>query len=210
MPTIITKIERQKKNKRRYSLYSENKFIIGVSEDSLLEFNIATGKSLSEEDLILIEQKEKYVAIREQAWRFLARRMHSQKELEIKLINKGHNKDKIEIIIGELRDKKYLNDDIFARQVISDEIELKKTGPILIKNKLLKKGVEMSLVSSLLDERYPEESQLDNCEYHAKKKLKLLIYKDENSIKNRLGTFLAQKGFTWDMISRVISELNLE
>ena len=96
MPTIITKIERQKKNKRRYSLYSENKFIIGVSEDSLLEFNIATGKSLSEEDLIQIEQKEKYVAIREQAWRFLARRMHSQKELEIKLINKGHNKDNID------------------------------------------------------------------------------------------------------------------
>ena len=209
MPITITKIEGQKKNKRRYSLYSENKFIIGVSEDSLLEFNIATGKSLSEEDLIQIEQKEKYVAIREQAWRFLARRMHSEKELRDKLLNKGFEKNTIKKLIEELRDKKYLNDDTFTRQVISDEIDLKKSGPLLIKNKLLKKGVEISLVGSILDDRYPEELQYTNCEYPAKKKLKLLTNKDETSAKNKLSSYLTQKRFTWDIINRVISEIEI-
>jgi regulatory protein len=210
MSITISKIERQKKNKQRYSLFSDDEFVVGISEETLLEYNITPGISLSDDLLSQIEQKEKIVAIREQAWRFLARRMHSKRELEIKLINKGYEKDRIEHIIRELREKKYLNDEAFSRQLISDEIELKKSGPILIKNKLLKKGVEMSLVTSLLDENYPEELQYSNCEHHAEKKLKYFTNKDETSIKNRLGTFLIQKGFTWDIIKFVISQLDLK
>lgn len=209
MPITITKIENQKKNKKRYSLFSGDTFIIGVSEETLLEFNIFSGQSLSEEAIEQIKQKENYVALRDQAWRFLARRMHSENELEIKLIRKGYEKNDIKKIIHELRDKKYLNDEIFARQLISDEIDLKRNGPLLIKNKLLKKGIQMSLLTSLLDESYPEELQYGNCVYQAKKKLKILKNKDETSIKNRLGTFLTQKGFNWDIINRVISEMEL-
>jgi regulatory protein len=207
MAITITKIERQKKNNQRYSLFSNDKFIVGVSEETLLEFNIASGSQLSEESLDKIKQKETYVEIREQAWRFLARRMHSEKELEIKLINKGFEKSNIEKLIEELRGKKYLNDEIFARQLIADEIELKKSGPILIKNKLLKKGVEMSLVGSLLDDSYPEELQYTNCEYHARKKLKSLTKKDESVIKNRLATYLTQKGFSWEIINTIILDI---
>ena len=128
MPITITKIERQKKNKQRYSLYSEDKFLIGVSEETLLEFNLVTGKSLSNEDAIKIEQKEKFVAIREQAWRFLTRRMHSVKELRDKLINKGFEKDIIDPILDELKIKKYLDDNSFA------VIPLKKILLIVITN----------------------------------------------------------------------------
>jgi regulatory protein len=209
MPITITKIESQKKNKKRYSLFSGDTFVIGVSEETLLEFNIFSGQSLSEGEIEQIRQKENYIALREQAWRFLARRMHSEKELTIKLINKGYNKTNIENIIEELREKKYLNDEHFARQLISEEIELKKNGPILIKNKLLKKGIEMSLLTSLLDESYPEELQYHNCIQHAQKKLKSYLNKDESSIKNKLANFLTQKGFTWEIINRVISEMEL-
>ena len=111
MSIIITKIERQKKNKQRYSLYSKEKFIVGISEESLLEFNIRSGLELSEDLLDKIEKKEKVVAIREQAWRFLARRMHSEKELKLKLVNKGYEQENIDHIITELRSKKYLNED---------------------------------------------------------------------------------------------------
>ena len=208
MPVIISKIERQKKNKGRYSLYSAEKYIMGVSEETLFEFNLVPGKSLTAEDIERISQKETYLAVRDQAWRFLSRRMHSEKELEIKLINKGYKNNNIEQIIQELREKQYLDDEMFARQVISDEIDFKKSGPMLIKNKLLKKGIEMPLVNSLLEESYPDELQLTNCEHHAKKKLKSYTNKIDSPIKNKLGAFLTQKGFTWDIINHVISELD--
>jgi len=209
MPITITKIERQKKNNKRYSLFAEDKFIIGVSEESLLKFNIYSGVTLSEDILAEIESKENFIAIREQAWRFLARRMHSERELRDKLINKRHDPGSIDLVISELRNKDYLNDTTFAHQLISDEINLKKSGPVLIKNKLLKKGVEMSLVSSLLDEQYPEDLQYQNCRYFAEKKFNSLKSNDDRSIKNKLGSFLIQKGFPWAMINRVISELDI-
>lgn len=208
MSITITKIERQKKNKQRYSLFSEDKYIVGISEESMMEFNIYSGIDLSDELLIKIEQKEKYVAIREQAWRFLARRMHSKKELRNKLVNKGHEQENIDIIITELQNKKYLNDTLFAQQLISDEINLKKSGPILVKNKLLNKGVDINLVSSLLDELYDEKLQYQNCQYFAKKKVNSLKNFDSHSKKSKLGNFLIQKGFSWDMCNRVISELD--
>jgi regulatory protein len=208
MSTTITKIERQKKNKQRYSLFAEERFIIGVSEESLLKFNIYSGKTLSDDILTEIETRENYIAIREQAWRFLARRMHSEKELEIKLINKGYDKDIIGIIIQDLRAKRYLDDKAFAQQVISDEAGLKRSGPVYIKNKLLQKGVEISLVSSLIEENYSAELQHENCKYFAAKKFKYLENSNSNSIKNKLGNFLIQKGFTWEMINLVISELD--
>ncbi|MCK4560677.1 MAG: RecX family transcriptional regulator [Calditrichia bacterium] len=209
MSITITKIERQKKNKQRYSLFSEDKFIVGISEESLLEFNIYSGRDLSEEVLTQIEKKENFIAIREQAWRFLARRMHSEKELRDKLINKGYDQENIDNIILELKNKNYLNDNSFARQLISDEIYLKKCGPVLIKNKLLKKGVEITLVSSLIDEFYDEELQYQNCRYFANKKFSSLKNISDSSKKTKLANFLIQKGFSWDICNRIISELDI-
>jgi len=208
MPITITKIEHQKKNKQRYSLYSNDKFILGISVESLLEFNISAGMDIPEELLLRIEQKEKFVAIRDQAWRFLARRMHSRKELRDKLVAKKHDQIDIDKIIQELEDKKYLNDTSFARQMITDEISLKKTGPLLIKNKLLKKGVDINIISSLLDELYDEHLQYQNCQYFANKKRGSLKNSAARSARDKLGNFLIQKGFSWDMCNRVISELD--
>ena len=209
MPITITKIERQKKNKQRFSLYSEDKFIVGISEQSLLEFNIYSGIDLSEDDLIKIEQKEKFIAIREQAWRFLARRMHSRKELRDKLITKEHKQEDIDTILSELENKNYLNDTSFTRQMISEELNLRKSGPLLIKNKLLKKGVENTLISSLINELYDEHLQYQNCQYFANKKLSSLKSSNDRSTKTKLGNFLIQKGFPWDMCNRVIAELDI-
>ena len=209
MSITITKIERQKKNKQRYSLFSEDKFIVGISEESLLEFNIYSGKDLSEEVLTQIEKKENFIAIREQAWRFLARRMHSEKELSDKLINKGYDQENIDNISLELKNKNYLNDNSFARQMISDELYLKKSGPVLIKTKLLKKGVEITLVSSLIDELYDEELQYQNCRYFANKKFSSLKNINDGSKKTKLANFLIQNGFSWDICNRVISDLDI-
>ena len=209
MSITITKIQRQKKNKQRYSLYSDDKFIAGISEDSLLEFNIRAGIDFSDELLFKIEQKEIYVAIREQAWRFLARRMHSRKELRDKLITKRYENEAIDKILLELENKKYLNDRSFARLFITDEVNIKKSGPLLIKNKLLKRGVEINLISTLIDELYDENLQYKNCQYFANKKFSSLKNSAAQSNRTKLGNFLIQKGFSWDMCNRVISELEI-
>ena len=162
MSPVITKIEQQKKRKNRYSLFSGEKFIAGVSEEILLQFNIHNGTELSDQKLEHIRKKENTLAAREQAWRYLARRAHSIKELHDKLLNKKIEAEIIAEIIADLKKKNYLNDEDFSRQLIVDEIKIKKSGPLLIKNKLIKKGVALNLITDLIDELYDETEKINN------------------------------------------------
>ena len=204
---IITKIEQQKKNSKRYSLFSGEKFITGISDETLIEFAIHQGMQLSEKTLEKIREKENNLAVREQAWRFLARREHSRKELSDKLIRKNFAPALITNVIEDLTAKDYLNDDRFARQLINEEIDLKKNGMRLIKGNLLKKGIESTLADELLHECYAEEVQIENCRYLAGKKIKSLAHLEADQQKKRLADYLNRKGFTWELISRMIGEL---
>jgi regulatory protein len=207
MSLLITKIIRQKKNNNRYSLMSGEEFIIGLADETMIEFNIHPGMQLSEKTLDKLKKKENIVALKEQAWRFLARREHSTKELSDKLLHKNFSPADVKFIIEDLINKDYLNNTRFARQLINEEITLKRNGPRLIKANLLKKGIDMSVTDELLAEIYPENRQSENCHWLAGKKLNSLVQLEPEKQKKRLADFLNRKGFTWEIISRVIGEL---
>jgi regulatory protein len=204
MSLIITRIESQQKHKNRFSLFNGDNFICGLSEEILLEFNLYPGKEISEQTIDVIKQKEKYVMVREEAWRYLSRREHSYKELKDKLLLKGFESLVVEQILGDLKKKDYVNDERYARQLLQDVISLKKSGPLLIKSKLMKKGIENNLINDLLHELYSPELQENNCRELAGKKLKSLQTLDELHQKKRLNSYLVQKGYTWEICSRVI------
>jgi len=207
MSPLITKIIRQKKNNNRYSLMCGEEFIIGIADETMIEFNIHPGMQLSEKTLDKLKKKENIVAVKQQAWRFLARREHSTKELSDKLLHKNFSPADVKFIIEDLINKDYLNNTRFARQLINEEITLKRNGPRLIKANLLKKGIDMSVTDELLAEIYPENRQSENCHWLAGKKLNSLVQLEPEKQKKRLADFLNRKGFTWEIISRVIGEL---
>ena len=186
---------------------SGEEFIIGIADETMIEFNIHPGMQLSEKTLDKLKKKENIVALKEQAWRFLARREHSTKELSDKLLHKNFSPADVKFIIEDLINKDYLNNTRFARQLINEEITLKRNGPRLIKANLLKKGIDMSVTDELLAEIYPENRQSENCHWLAGKKLNSLVQLEPEKQKKRLADFLNRKGFTWEIISRVIGEL---
>lgn len=204
MASVITKIERQKKNKTRYSLYAGDQFISGISEETLLAFDIHTGKSLSDSDIDNIKAKELYLSVREQAWRFLARREHSTAELRNKLLKKSFSREIVQEILDELLRRDYLNDRRFARLLITEEINLKKSGPLLVRGKLQAKGVAINIIDELLIELYCEEMQIKNCRYLADKKRALIMNLDDQLQLKKLYSFLTQKGYGWDIIQRAL------
>jgi SOS response regulatory protein OraA/RecX len=56
----------------------------------------------------------------------------------------------------------------------------------------------------LLEELYPEENQLNNCRVMSEKKRKMLNKLDPPLKKKRVISYLAQKGYTWEIIERVV------
>ena len=206
MSQKITRIELQKKSKNRYSVFCNGEFKLGVSTEVLLQFGLFKDMTLSDALIEKITSAEKWFQLREQALHYLARRPHSEKELRDKLINKKFEKNLIAVVLKDLKEKKYIDDETFSRLLIREEMNLKKNGPLLIKNKLFKKGVQLELISEIIDKQYSEQDQLENCKYLADKKVKLINHLPQTEQKKKLAAFLKQKGFNWRMINAVVLE----
>jgi regulatory protein len=207
MTITITRIEPQKKNKNRFSLFAGDAFLTGISGETLVRYTLHVGAAISTRTLAEIKNTETVIAVREQAYRFLARRAHSVQELREKLQKKGFELKTIVNILEDLKHKDYLNDLDFARLLVKEELKLRKSGPLLLKHKLLSKGIELSQVDELIQNLYHEEKQLQNCRYLAKKKLRTLAKKTPVKQKQQLAAYLKAKGHLWAIIQPVINEL---
>ena len=206
----ISKIEPQKKSKNRFSIFSGSTFKIGVSTDTLIKFGLKVGKKISTELLLQIRDSEDYIALKNSALRYLARRPHSIKELKDKLFKKSKNISSINRVIEECLENKYLDDSAFAVAFLSDEIRLKKSGPLLIKNKLLSKGVQSEIIDQLLITNYSESEQFSNCAVLAEKKINSVNPKVSGpDKKSKVVNYLKQKGYHWESIRPVIDSLKM-
>lgn len=201
---IVTKIEVQKKNKKRFSLYSDDVYLFGVSEDTLVHFNIQKGRDYADSELQEIQNYETLIQCLAQAYRYLARRAHLEAELVRKLRAKTFEKDIIALAISRLKTKNYLDDRAFIRQYISDEIRFKRNGPLLIYKKLLQKGAAREDIDELLGPSYPEAEQLKNARILYAKKASTSAKPEAQKIY----AYLQQKGFSWDIIRQCAENAN--
>jgi len=207
---IISRIESQKKRKNRFSIFTENEFLVGVSGDTLLKYGLQVGTSVTPDLLLKLQDNEEYLSLKNSGLRFLARRPHSIKELKDKLFKKSKSPNLIDSIIEEFKSNNYLNDETFANAFLTDEVRLKKTGPLLIKNKLLQKGVNSEVIDSLINNNYDVVIQTKNCIILINKKLIVLNQKISSiERKTKLVNYLKQKGYHWDIIKKVVESLNL-
>ena len=204
MLLTISKITPQKNKKNRYSLYSNEQFLIGISEEVLVSFGIYTGCKINDATLKKIKEKEYFISIRDQGLRFLSRRPHSIKELEKKLIRKGFKRSYISLIIDQFKQKDYLNDEKFSRILIKEEMKLKKNGPLLIKNKLIVKGIDPLKADKMIENMYDEKDQCENCQELAVKKIKLLTKFPQEEQKKKLAVYLKQKGYYWGTVQSIL------
>ena len=78
-----------------------------------------------------------------------------------------------------------------------------KNGPLLIKNKLIKKGVNREIIDDLLSSLYDENEQIENCSYLVLKKYKRINREQKKAVIN----YLRNKGYQWDQISLAIPQI---
>jgi regulatory protein len=205
---LISRIESQKKRKNRFSIFTENKFLVGVSDETMLKYGLQVGKSISQNLLQELQNNEDYISLKNSALGLLARRPHSVKELKDKLFKKNSNVNLINSIVENFKTYKYLDDEMFAQAYLTDEIRLKKSGPLLIKNKLLQKGVNPETINTVIENDYDISIQISNCEILANKKFRIISQQlSLAEKKSKLANYLKQKGYHWEIVKQVIEPL---
>ncbi|HHU69866.1 MAG TPA: regulatory protein RecX [Thermoanaerobacterales bacterium] len=148
--------------------------------------------------------EREYKKILSTAFKLLSIRDYTEKEMYIRLCRKKFNKDMIKSVLKELIIKGYINDEQYAEKWINNIAYSKYIGSNGIKHILLKKGISYDIIAEKLNNYNEYEAAL----LAAKKKEKQISYKGfkKNETKQILGRFLQRKGFTYDVIFRVLDE----
>ena len=144
------------------------------------------------------------------AVRILTKRAKSSGELRRKLREYKHEPEAIEWSIERLIDLGVLNDEEYARMVVRSQLSRKPAGRRLLTGKLREKGVDQSIVQRVLDEMLEERDTLADARKLAEQAARSISDRHETEVRRRRITGrLARRGFDFDVIRKVVDELDL-
>ena len=142
------------------------------------------------------------------ALEFLSYRTRSEKEVRDKLKTKQAEPGIIEKVISKLKEKRFINDEEFARQWIENRERFKPRSLRLIKLELRQKGIEGEILEKVIqDLDFNSESELEQAKKLVEKRIDKVRDLPKQEIYQKLGRFLASKGFNWDTVKKAIDEV---
>jgi regulatory protein len=151
-----------------------------------------------------MEHYEKYLNL---SYFYLSIRNRSEKEIRQYLIKKKATEEIIEKIIVSLKEKKFLNDEAFARSWVLNRARLKPKGKVLLKIELHQKGISDEIIQKVLVEVQEEiPSELEQAKSLIVKRIERLKGAPRDEIYSKAGGFLARRGFSWDIAKKAIDD----
>lgn len=202
----IIKIER--KDERTIRVHLDNNEILFLSNEVFIKNGLRKNDEISEDLFNFLIKENKLFFLKQKAFKLLGRRLHSEKELRIKLNQKGYEKDLIDKIIEELYLNNYLNDYEFARQFADENIRNKLWGQVKIESELMKKGINREIISEVIKEKFFDGDSLESAVILVNKKLKTFLGKkiDSKKLKSKLLSFLISRGYDYETSRSAIEQ----
>lgn len=204
---IITKIEVQKKNPKRVSVYIDGSFAFGVDSDVAYIYGLKEGIEISKEWIDFVVKKEEQLRAKNYALTLLSYRARTEKEIVERMRKKGYEQSDIEEVVNYLKQEGYINDKTFAEMYIKDKSEIHKYGQNRIKTELYKKGISKELVNNLIKKILNSDEEYEKAKELAMKKIKSYHKDSKQAQYRKLSGFLARKGYSYDVISKVLKEI---
>jgi len=202
----ITKVEVQKNDKQRCSVFVDGEFLLGVSAELVYEFKLAKGDVLTEQALNQLLDQEELLEAKTAAFNLLSYRQRSRQEIKERLLRKDYGLEVVNQVLQILEQLDYIDDREFAISWTKDRIT-KGFGPYRIRRQLKEKGVAKELIESVLEEEYSSQLEYELAEKLASKKR--VHYRDADAYerRNKLSQVLKRKGFSFETINLVLDDL---
>ena len=204
------KIERvSRKDEKNVSVYFDNGERLILSEDTFYNSGLRKGDEISEDRFSFFIEQNILYHIKQRALSFLARRFHSERELLIKLKQKSYEERLIKLVLNELREKSFIDDQVFANHFIEEKLKKKRWGKNKIRAALFSKGVSASIIDEVLKSFDSEEDQNEAAISLVKKKYENLKKRETDcrKLKQKLVAFLLSRGFEYEISVEVVSKI---
>lgn len=192
----------------RYKVNIEKEEYI-IYEDIILKYNLLSKKEISKKELDKYLDNNSFYDAYYKAIKYINVKLRCEKELDTYLSKLDYNKKVIKEVIEKLRKDGYLNEDIYVKSYINDQINLKNIGPLRIKSDLLKLGLNKDMIEANL-EIFTKDIQREKIEKLVNKELKLNKNKSSLILKQKIMNMLREKGFYLEDITDILENIDID
>lgn len=137
------------------------------------------------------------------AVRYLGPRQRSVAEIRRHLRSKRFDDAAIDQAIDKLRAQRYVDDEAFARYWVEQRDEHRSRGRRAIVSELMQKGVSREVIELVVGEREPD-SEVKRAREVIRRPITRWMSMEEPERKRKIHQYLAQRGFSYDVIEEVI------
>ncbi|MFH1690077.1 MAG: regulatory protein RecX [Candidatus Eisenbacteria bacterium] len=210
MSGTITEIRRTGEDTLRLTVFVDGVEAFTVSEEVARELGLSVGDELAQPAAVCTAADDDRAKAREAALRLLAVRARSEGELSDRLRRKGFSEQLTAAVVFSLAEVGLVDDEAFARAWTDERVRLRPVGPRRLAQELLSKKVNRDLAARVVDETFREHSELELARKAVEKKARVSGGVDGGKRRARLHSFLIRRGFSFEVVSAVIKEIEGE
>lgn len=198
----ITAIEPQQKNPQRVNIYLDGEFAFGLARITAAWLKV--GQGLDDDKIAALQAEDARETAYQKALHFLSYRPRSSQEVRQNLTKRGYDGTLVEETISRLQRAGLVNDEDFARAWVENRSAFRPRSKSALRMELRQKGLSDEVVRSVLDEEVDEQALAFEA---ARKQARRYAGLEWPEFRQKLGGFLARRGFSYTTLAPVVSEV---
>lgn len=201
----IEKYVKDKGNKYKIVIDGETHTLY---DDVIVKFQLIMKSEITKKELDeVLDFNEKMTSYYDSI-KYINKKLRSELEIREYLKKKEVSKSNIEETIKRLKDNNFLNEHVYLKSYINDQINLTNNGPYKIEKNLLKLGFNESDIKERLD-NIPKEVWNEKLDKYISKKIKLNHTSSKNMLKMKLTHDLVNLGYDKELIISIINNYDI-
>jgi regulatory protein len=201
MEHIITGLSVQKRNPQRVNVHLDGEFAFGLAR--AVAAWLTVGQTLNDEKIAQLRADDGYEVAYHHALRFLGYRQRSQAELRQNLKEHDTPEEVIDAVVQRMVQIGLVDDTRFAQDWIDNRSEFRPRSRRALMYELKQRGVDMQTIENSLETLDEEKLALQAARKHARKLQGL----DWQSFRQKMYSFLARRGFNYEVSAPVVAQV---
>jgi len=197
----VTALKVQKHHPNRVNVYLDNEFSFGLSRITAAWLQV--GQELSPTKIAKLQADDAREVAFMQAVHFLDYRPRSRAEVKRNLEKHAFPAEVINDVFRRLERSGLVNDERFAQDWVENRSEFRPRSRRALAFELHRRGLSDSAINKAL-EGLNEESMAYQAARKQARRYEGLPVRDFN---NKMGSFLARRGFSYDVIKQVVTKI---
>ena len=197
----VTALKVQKRHPNRINVYLDNEFSFGLSRITAAWLQV--GQELSPSKIAKLQAEDAREIAYIQALRFLDYRPRSRAEVRRNLERHAVPPEVINDVFKRLERSGLVNDERFAQDWVENRSEFRPRSRRALAYELHQRGLNDTAIEKAL-EGLNEETMAYQAGLKQARRYEGLPYRDFH---NKLGSFLARRGFSYEIIKQVVARV---